>query len=233
MADDQRVYSDEEFARILRSATEMANRAVPPSVAATGLTLADMKSAAAQAGLDPALVERAARELVVPTSASLVERLIGGPVQHQRTAHFDIAFDEQRAARLLSAVRINADYHSTDPGHSSALGMMWRAAGAGDVLSVAARPVARETAVTAIVDRRGTFVLTGVVTSLALFLAVLFAVFALYPESPTQGVSGLVVGVGGILALARAFWASSTRQVQEKLSEVVEVISETLRHPAD
>jgi hypothetical protein len=200
MADDQRVYSDEEFARILRAATDMANRAVPPSVAATGLTLADMKSAAAQAGLDPALVERAARQLAVPTSASLFERLIGGPLQHQITAHFDSALDEQRAARLLSAVRINTD--------------------------------AQETAVTAIVDRRGTFVLTGVVSSFALFLAVLFAVFALYPESPTQGIGGLIVGVGGILALARGFWASSTRQVQEKLSGVAEVINETLRDPA-
>ena len=61
MADDQRVYSDEEFALILRKAAELASRGESPAASQAGLTLTEMKSAAAQASLDPALVERAMR----------------------------------------------------------------------------------------------------------------------------------------------------------------------------
>jgi len=50
MADDQRVYSDEEFALILRKAAELASRAESPATSSAGLTLTGMKSAAAQAG---------------------------------------------------------------------------------------------------------------------------------------------------------------------------------------
>jgi hypothetical protein len=63
MSDDQRVYSDEEFALVLRKATELASRAEPRTPSSAGLTLTEMKAAAAQVGLDPALVERAARLL--------------------------------------------------------------------------------------------------------------------------------------------------------------------------
>src|SRR3954465_9179063 len=124
MADDQRVYSDEEFALILRTAAELASRAEQPSFSSNGLTLAEMKSAAAQAGLDPALVERAARMLVPRATASPVERLIGGPLRHEHDARFPIELDEDSAARLLSAVRISAThFHSSNAGPSSPPGM--------------------------------------------------------------------------------------------------------------
>jgi hypothetical protein len=231
MSDDQRVYSDDEFALILRTAAELANRFEKPGRSSNGLTLTEMKSAAAQAGLDPALVERAARLLVTRATASPLEQLIGGPFRHEHDAHFSIKLDEHNAARLLSAVRINTDFHSSDPGHSSALGMTWNASGDGDVLSVAARPGAHGTSVSVVIDRRGTFVLTGVISSLAMFFAVLFAVFALGPEAPWLGYAGLVAGIGGVLAVARNFWASSTRKDRERIGVVMDAIGQTLSQP--
>lgn len=228
MADDQRVYSDEEFALVLRTAAELANRADQPTLSSGGLTLAEMKSAAAQAGFDPALVERAARQLVTPTVSTPFERLVGGPLRHEQELQFAIKLDERSAARLVSAMRINPHFHSSDPGHSSALGMTWSAAADGDVLRIAARPDANGTTVSVTLDRRGTFVLTGVVSSLAMFFAALFSIYALAPESLAQGVGGLVVGAGGILTLARTFWASSTRKAREKLAGVVDTIGHTL-----
>ena len=228
MADDQRVYSDEEFAFILRNAAELANHSEQPGSPSQGLTLADMKSAAAQAGLDPALIERAARQLVTRPKATPFEQIVGGPLRHEDGARYSITLDARTAARLLSAVRINADFHSSDPGHSSALGMTWKAGGDGDVLSVTARPEADGTSVSVVIDRRGTFVLVGVVSGLAMFFAVLFSVFALAPESPALGAGGLVVGVGGILGLARRFWASSTRKAQERISAVMDTIGRTI-----
>ena len=49
MADDQLIYIDEEFALILRQASELASRAEPPGTSSAGFTLTEMKAAAAQA----------------------------------------------------------------------------------------------------------------------------------------------------------------------------------------
>src|SRR5687768_5088687 len=108
MSDDQRVYSDEQFALILRKAAELASGAQPSAPSQSGLTLTEMKAAASQVGFDPALVERAARLLAVGAAASPLERLIGGPLRHEHEARFPIKLDEHRAALLLSAVRISA-----------------------------------------------------------------------------------------------------------------------------
>ena len=228
MAGDKRVFSDEEFAVILRTASELANRTEQRSLAAGGLTLEEMKSVAAQAGFDPSLVEQAARTLATRTSETTFERLVGGPFRHEHVARFSVPLDEQDAARLLSAVRINNDYHSPDPGHASAQGMTWKASGAGDVLAVAARPDANGTAVSVVIDRRGTFFVVAGACSFAIFFTVLFATFALAAESPALGAAGLVVGIGGILAVARSFWASSTAKVRGRMNVVMEAVEQAL-----
>lgn len=231
MADDPRVYSDEEFALILRTAAELASRTEPLGFSSNGLTLTEMQSAAAQVGIDPALVERAARLLGTRVKPSAFERLIGGPLRHEHDARFSIKLDEDSAARLLSAVRINTDFHSSNPGHSSALGMSWRASGSGDIISVIARPDTDGTSVSVVIDRRGTFVLTGVMSSFALFFAVLFSVFALYPDAPALGYAGLIAGIGGVLSVARSYWASSTKKAGERIGSFLDAIGQTLAQP--
>ena len=69
------------------------------------------------------------------------------------------------------------------------------------------------------------------VSGIATFFAVLFSVFALYPEAPALGVGGLVAGIGGVLAAARGYWASSTRMVRERISVVMDAIGQTLGKP--
>src|SRR5688572_28613972 len=198
MADDQRVYSDQEFALILRQAAELASRAEPPGPSSAGLTLAEMKAAAAQAGLDPALVERAARLLAAKVSASPLERLTGGPLRHHYEARFPVKLDEHSAARLLSAVRISAGQAgSRDDGHSSSMGMTWHDGGETEALRVTARPEEDGTSVSVDLDRRGALAVTAGVSGMAMFFTVLFAVHALYPEAPALGYGGLIAGIGG------------------------------------
>ena len=232
MADDQRVYSDEEFALILRKAAELASRAESPAASSAGLTLTEMKSAAAQAGLDPALVERAARMLAATVTVSPLERLTGGPLRHTHEARFPIKLDEHSAALLLSAVRITAGLAgSRDVGHSSSMGMTWHDGGELESLGITARPEEDGTAVSVSLDRRGTLALVAVTSGISMFFAVLFSVYALYPEAPAQGVAGLVAGIGGTLAIARGYWASSTRRVRERISVVMDAIGQTLSQP--
>jgi hypothetical protein len=232
MADDQRVYSDEEFALVLRKAAELASRAESPPVSSAGLTLAEMKSAAAQAGLDPALVERAARMLAATATASPLERLTGGPLRHSREVRFPIKLDENSAARLLSAVRITGGLAgSRDVGHSSSMGMTWHDGGDLESLSITARPDGDGTAVSVALDRRGPLAVVTGLSGMAAFFALLFSVFALYPEAPALGVAGGIAGVGGALAVVRGYWASSTRRVRERISVVLDAIGQTLSQP--
>ncbi len=229
MSDDRRVYSDDEFALILRKAAELASGVETPARSSAGLTLADMKAAAAQVGLDPALVERAARLLPVTTTASAFERLIGGPMQHEQMAHFPITLDENTAARLLSAVRISAGPSGSGvAGHSSAMGMTWQSGGETEPFSVTARVEQGGTTLSVIVDRRITLGLVAMFSGVAMFFTLLFAGSVLYRVAPALGFAGLIAGVGGTLAVARGFWASTTQKVRERVSVVMDAIGQTL-----
>ena len=229
MADDQRVYSEEEFALILRKAAELASRAESPAASAAGLTLTEMKAAAAQVGFDPALVERAARLLATRSTASPLERLAGGPLRHDHKIRLPGNLDEESAARLLSAVRITAGLAGRqDVGHSSSMGMTWHDGGETESLSITARPEEDGTAVSVALDRRGTLAVVAMSSGLAMFFALLFSGSALYPEAPALGIGAGIVGIGGAIAAARAYWASSTRKVRERISAVMDAVGETL-----
>jgi hypothetical protein len=196
------------------------------------LTLTEIKAVAAQVGLDPVLVERAARMLAAKVSASPLERLIGGPLRHHHEARFPIKLDESKAALLLSAVRISAGLAGrTDAGHSSSIGMTWHDGGDMEALSVTARPEEARTAVSVVLDRCGTLGVVATTSGILMFFAVLFAGAALYPEDPALGFGGAIAGIGGVLAVARGYWASSTRNVRERISVVMDAIGQTLTQP--
>ena len=234
MADDQRVYSDEEFALILRKAAELTSRAESVGPSSTGLTLTEMKAAAAQAGFDPALVERAARLVAVRATASPLERLMGGPLRLDDTARFPMKLDEHRAAQLLSAVRITASQAgSQDAGHSSSMGMTWHDGGDAEALSVTARPEQGGTSVSVVLDRRGTLAVVATSSGIAMFFSVIFAGSVLYGVDPALGVGASIAGIGGVLAVARGYWASSTRKVRERMSGVMDVIGRTMESSTD
>lgn len=229
MPDDGRVYSDEEFALILRQASELASRAEPSGGATGGLTLTEMQAVATQVGIDPILVERAARMVAVNAAASPLERLMGGPLRHTEAVRFPVGLDETSAARLLSAVRISgAVAGGRDAGHSSALGMTWHDGGEFEALGVSARAAEDGTTVTVGLDRRGTLGVVAMASGITMMLSLLFAVFALYPEAPALGVGGAIASVGGTLAIARSYWASSTRRARERINVAMEAIGETL-----
>ena len=100
-----------------------------------------------------------------------------------------------------------------------------------EALSITARPEGDGTSVSVALDRRGTLAMVALGSGMAMFFSTLFGVFALYPESPALGVGGIIAGIGGALAVARGYWASSTRKVQERISEVMDTIGQTLSQP--
>jgi hypothetical protein len=231
-SDEQRVYSDEEFSLILRKATELASRAESAGTFESGLTMAEMKAAAAQVGFDPDLIERAARLVATSAPASFFERLIGGPLKHDHTIRFPVVLSEARAAQMFSAVRIDASVAGNrDTGHFGSTGMTWHDGGDIEALSVTAHPTDDGTAVSVVLDRRYSLALVVVSAGVAICLALLFAGSALYPQSAELGAAGAIAGIGGPLAIARRYWASTAHHVRERISSVIDTIGQTMSKP--
>lgn len=185
-----------------------------------------MKAAAAQAGLDPALVERAARLLRSNAVAapSFMERLIGGRTRHGSEAHFPIFMDEARAAELLSALRIGVG--RSGAGLSGPTGVTWRSSDDwGSVLSITALADDEGTSVKADLDRRGTLVVFGGLTLVGSFMALAFGGTVAGEMLPGLEVVGGLTGAGAVLALARSFWSSSTKTARERLDSVMDCVN--------
>lgn len=188
-----------------------------------------MKAAAAQAGFDPALVERAARLLRADgaMAPSWMERLIGGRTRHGSEAHFPVILDEAGAAKLLSALRIGVG--RSGEGHSGPTGLTWRSADdGGAVLSLTVLADRDGTSVTGDLDRRGTLLLVGGLSLAGSFMALLFGATVAGEVVPGFEAVGGLSGAGAVLALARGYWASSTRTARERLSRAMDIFNRSL-----
>jgi hypothetical protein len=106
--------------------------------------------------------------------------------------------------------------------------MTWQAGSEFESFGVTARPEEAGTSVSVVLDRLGTFSVVAASSGITMFLAVLFAAFALYPEAPALGYGGFVAGIGGVLAVARGYWASSTRKARERIGAVMDAIGQSL-----
>jgi len=102
MAD--RRYSEAEAAEIFKRAAELESNA-PRALAATeGLSLAELQEIGREAGLQPDLVERAARDSSA-TGAVTTRRLLGLPLSVGHTIELERSLSDSDWARLVSDLR--------------------------------------------------------------------------------------------------------------------------------
>lgn len=223
------MYTDQEFALILRKASELAGPSDVNEVSSAGFSLEEMKAIAREAGLDPDLVERAARLASVRSSESSLERVIGGPVKLRRDARFATGLTEERSALLLSAVRVAVE--QAGDGEANASGISWHSVGERSQVLVTAHTEGEGTRVRVLVDRRAELVPTAVFTllgALSVGMATLISLEAANVASLALGWSLWVGGVAGSVAVGRAVWASSTRKLREKADNLLEAVSRSL-----
>jgi hypothetical protein len=124
---DSRRYSEKEVTRLLKRATEL-QRSLPVASASRGLTLSELEDAAAEAGLDPALLRQAAAELDVGSLASagsgIGVQLAGAPLRTviERTLPGEVPASE--FATMVPLIQMAADA----PGQASQVGntMTWQ-----------------------------------------------------------------------------------------------------------
>lgn len=196
---------------------------------ATGVSLQEMMAVAAEVGLDPALVERAARQLPAHSTVSPMERVMGGPMKHRFDVHFATQLTESTAARLLSAVR--AAVEQQGEGEAGPSGVSWHSVDKGSQIFLTANAEGEGTRFRLIVDRSGPFV-TTVVSSLlgALGVAAMSVVGFEIIElgSVPLGLALMGGGMAGALALGRTVWVSTTHRCREKADALVEAVSRSL-----
>jgi len=100
-----RRYTEEEVGLLLRRATEM-QRAEPTSLEPAGLTLAELEEIAAEAGIDPGLLRRAANELdVLQPIPSMGSRLAGAPVAIDIERVINGEVTRERLEELVSTIQ--------------------------------------------------------------------------------------------------------------------------------
>lgn len=159
------------------------------------MSLDEMKAIAAEVGLDPDLVERAAHLVSSTSRNSLFERLTGGPFVRDRELHLSVSFSRERAERLLAILRATAGTHGE--GNVTSAGMSWSS---GEVLHVSAHGSNQGTKVRIVADNRSKLVLPFLFSGVGAFLALMLAI--------SVGNAGVAAGlpygvlVGGVFAAA-------------------------------
>lgn len=201
-SEHERSYSDREFALILNRAAKLSASVDSPSARRTGLSLEEIKAIAIEAGFDPKLIERAARQLPTNVQASSLERGIGGPLKHELTTRFPGRLTEEQSAHLLAIVRAAADQQGD--GESNAGGMSWSSGGEFSQLFVSAHGEEGGTRVRVVVNRHGALAITGVLSLTAGVIIPFITAAALDFESLAVNSAIFAGGLGGSVAAARA-----------------------------
>lgn len=226
----ERSYSDREFALILNRAAELSTSTDVSQRRRTGLTLEEIKAIATEAGFEPELIERAARQVPAGPDDSRVERAIGGPLKHELIAHFDERLTDERAAHLLAIVRATVDHQGE--GESTAAGISWNSVGEGSQLFVTAHSEDERTRLRVVVNRRDALVITGALSMTAGVLVPAVVTSILDMESLVMNAAVFAGGFGASLAAARGFWAVTTERLRERTGAIMDKLSEGLAQSA-
>jgi hypothetical protein len=222
------LYTDKEVHAILREAAQSADSPAAMHASSSGLSLQQIKAAAAEVGLDPSLVERAALRLAEQHPVSFLERAAGGPRRYRETIHLGTPMTEQTSARLLSAIRVAAEVPGE--GRADASGFFWHTWYRGNRLSVTAREDAQGTLVQILLDRSAPMIQTVL---WSLMVAVLWISTGVEDVNSYPDLLVLFAIPVGVVAAARAYWKSSTRSLRERIAVLLDAVRESPRSISD
>ncbi|MBT8335463.1 MAG: DUF3110 domain-containing protein [Gemmatimonadetes bacterium] len=226
---DDRTFSEQEFALILTRASEMARASDVIGPSSEGFSLAEIKAVAAEAGFDPALVERAARLMPEGGGPSRLERILGGPIRHRVETRYDRPLDDEKAARLLAAIRTEVEERGHGTAHTN--GVTWQSAGVGTDWLVNAASDGEGTRLRVIADRRVALGVVGTATvigTLAVGIATVLFFELIELQSQVLGWSTLSGLLLGTMAIGRSVWARATRRVPARIAALMDELGRVL-----
>jgi len=235
--DDQKKkrYSEEEFAIILRKASEIqASSGNQSSRAGTGgLTLEEIQSIATEAGIDPEAVTRAASILGAldwEEKAGLAAAIFGGPSKFHLDCEIPARLPPDEMGRILEQIRRAAEHQ----GEASEVlgGVEWKTVGELSAINVNISPRGNSTSVQIVGDRSAAGAVTFVfpLAAAAVLVGVLGASFE--PTS-AAGIISLVTGtLGAGFITARTLWTSGSRRFRKRLAHLMETVSQSVERTA-
>ena len=122
-----RRFDEQEVAEILSKATEPRNSGAlstrSPS-SAEGLTLAEVREIALEAGIDPARIEEAANSLVRPVRASKLDVFVGAPTMVRFETRVSVDLDDDDRAEMVRLIRATLDRQGVVGGQGGTLEWM-------------------------------------------------------------------------------------------------------------
>jgi len=228
MTSKPRLYTDEEFALILRRAFELQEQ--PGSARpAQGLALSDIQAIAREVGLDPALVERAAA-LVATSNQGPTSILFGAPTTYQLTYSAAGEVPKSELARLVDVIRQATGHHGAV---DEVLGALeWKTVGQVSQTHVTVRPREGRTSIHVSADRGGAAILTLFLPGTAWFIAmgITGATLDVHGVGPVVALmSGAFVGW---LATVRVLWTSGSTRFRAKLRALMAALSDAVDRAA-
>jgi hypothetical protein len=223
LSDATKRYTEREFSLILSKAAELDGSSNLVDRIENGLTLREITAIAAEAGLDPHSVARAARLIADESRPSVLRRVIGGALRLRREFDLPGELTNERAQRILNSARKTLQTHGVGDADSSAVSWSTKP---GHVF-VSAYGEAGTTRIQVTVDYRA--MLVGPLTlGIAGGLAALYTAIA----AGDSGFANPYVVLGsGVGATAAFVWfgvrriAGKTRATLERL---IDAISESL-----
>lgn len=219
MADADRKYNDEEFALILRKASQIQDGSGGADTDA-GLSLDEIRAIAREVGIDPTAVDRAAA--LVPRTASrrdAFSRVMGGPTLYRLESTVQGTMSETDMARMLDSVRRAAEHHGKV--EYGPRGFEWSTQGDVNQINVTALPLEDGLHIRVTADRGGAALLTVFFSFLAWLVAAGITGATVDPGSATVGASIVAGGLLGGFAQSRILWTRSTRAIRDKLQRIM------------
>jgi hypothetical protein len=231
----KRRYSEEEFALILRKASEIqiSQGSQTPGPGKTGLTLDEIQSIASEAGIDPEAVSRAASVLGVlewDEKVGLAAAIFGGPSTFHLDCEIPGRIPPEEMGRILEQIRRAAEHQ----GEASEVlgGVEWKTVGELSAINVNISPRGDSTSVQIVGDRGP----AGGVTFIFPMMAAGILVGALggaFEPTSAAGIISLITGtLGAGFLTARTLWATSTKKFRKRLTHLMEAVSQSVEGTA-
>jgi hypothetical protein len=220
-SDEERRYSDEEFALILRLASETP-AGPDPGPPQPGLTLAEIREIAGEVGIDPGRVSKAAALLPSETDPTLV-RVLGGRPRHRLQLAVPCRVPPGELRRVMDVARRAMD---TQGEAREVLGALeWKGSTGTATVTVSIVPGEGETTLEASTDR--TESLAGLYGGVSLGVTMVIAVTLgklVFGETDAGIAAAFLSGLPPGILLARTLWKRSTRKWRERLIHLMDAM---------
>ncbi len=223
MTDSDRKFSEEEFALILKTASEIQERPTSAGGGPDGISLDEIRAIAKEVGIDPSAVDRAAAMVPRAEMEGRIAKLMGGPTKYRLEHTADGKISEADLAKLLDAVRRAAGQHGKV--EYGPRGFEWNTVEELSVIYAFAVPAEDETYLSVTADRGPAALLTVFLSCMGWMVAAGMTGAVINPESAAVGAAILAGGFTGGVIQARVLWGLTTKSIRKRLHGIMESLT--------